>query len=71
MAELKAYLGFVVLEGVVKLPSMYDYWQSSEIFHYSPIASRISRYSFCDITNTFILLTTHCCHLQLLKGMQS
>ena len=45
--ELKAYLGFMILMGIVRLPSIYDYWQGSEIFHYSP---RISRDRFLQIT---------------------
>ena len=48
--ELKAYIGFMILMGIVKLPSIYDYWQTSEIFHYSPIASRISRDRFSEIS---------------------
>ena len=51
--ELKAYLGFMILVGVVKLPSIYDYWKTSAIFHYSPIASRISRDRFFEISRYF------------------
>ena len=32
--------GFMILMGLVKLPSMYDYWQKDEVvFHYSAVAS--------------------------------
>ena len=42
--ELHAYMGFMILMGLVHMPSLYDYWKKDEIFHYSPVASRIS----CD-----------------------
>ncbi len=47
--ELQAYMGFMILMGLVKLPSIYDYWQKDEVFHYSPVASRISRDRFFEI----------------------
>lgn len=57
--ELQAYMGFMILMGLVKLPSIYDYWRKDEIYHYSPIALRISS----SFTATFTLLTT--AHLPL------
>ena len=47
--ELQAYMGFMVLMGLVHLPSIYDYWKEDEIFHYSPVASRISRDRFFEL----------------------
>ena len=47
--ELKAYFGFLILIGLVPLPSMYDYWSRSQRFHYSSIADRIPRDRFLDI----------------------
>ena len=47
--ELKAHLGFMILMGVVQLPAIADYWKTDEIFHYSPIASRISRNRFFEL----------------------
>ena len=47
--ELKAYLGFIILMGLVPLPSIYDYWCKNPVFHYSPIADRISRDRFLEI----------------------
>ena len=47
--ELQAYMGFMVMMGLVKLPSLKDYWKRDEMFHYSPIASRISRDRFHDL----------------------
>ena len=49
VAELSAYFGFTILMGVVDLPSLDDYWKTDEIFHYAPIASRITRQRFRDI----------------------
>ena len=48
--EIKAYLGFMIFMGIVKMPSIYDYWQTSDIFRYSPIASRIPRDRFFEIS---------------------
>ena len=47
--ELKAYLGFCILMGIVKLPSIDDYWKKDPFLHYDPIASRITRDRFRDI----------------------
>ena len=47
--ELQAYMGFMVLMGLVHLPSIYDYWKKDEIFHYAPVASRISRDRFFEL----------------------
>ena len=47
--ELCAYLGFMLLMGVVHLPSLYDYWKNNEVYHYSPIASKISRNRFLQL----------------------
>lgn len=47
--ELQLYMGFMILMGLVKLPSIYDYWQRDEIYHYSPVASRITRDCFFEL----------------------
>ena len=47
--EIKAYLRFMILMGVVRLPSIADYWRTYEISHYAPIASRISKNRFFDM----------------------
>ena len=47
--ELQAYIGFMILMGIVHLPSIYDYWKRDEVFHYSPVASRISRDRFFEL----------------------
>ena len=79
--ELQAYTGFMTLMGLVKLPSIYDYWQRDEIYHYSPVASRITRdhYSliasritrdcFFSCTSFLTLLTTAHLLLQVLLSI--
>ena len=47
--EIKAYLGFAILMGINRLPDLYDYWSTDEVFHYYPIASRIPRKRFLEI----------------------
>ena len=47
--ELEAYYGFMILMGIVHLPSLCDYWKKDSIFHYSPIADKITRDRFLDI----------------------
>ena len=49
MEELKAYFGFMILMGIVKLPSIADYWKRDEVFNYVPISSRITRDRFFEI----------------------
>ena len=44
--ELQAYMGFMILMGIVHLPSIYDYWRKDEIYHYTPVPSRITRDRF-------------------------
>ena len=43
----------MILMGLVPLPSIYDYWESNKIFHYSPVADKISRDRFLDIHKYF------------------
>ena len=47
--ELLAYFGFMLLIGLVQLPSFSDYWKRDLTFNYQPIASKISRNRFFDI----------------------
>ena len=47
--ELQAYMGFMILMGIVRLPALDDYWKVEEVFHYAPIAKRISRERFREI----------------------
>ncbi len=43
-------MGFMILMGLVKLPSIPDYWKRDEVFNYGPISSRITRDRFYEIT---------------------
>jgi len=54
--ELQAYMGFMILIGIVHLPSIYDYWKKDKIYHYSPVASRISRDRFS--LNSIVIFTS-------------
>jgi hypothetical protein len=51
--ELKAYLGFCIMMGVVNLPSFDDYWRKDQMLHYTPVAERMARNRFKDITRYF------------------
>ena len=47
--EIRAFIGFIVLMGIEKLRHLYDYWSTSPMLHYFPVASRISRNRFIEI----------------------
>ena len=48
--EIRAYFGFMILMGVNQLPEIRDYWSTNPALHYAPIADRISRDRFEEIT---------------------
>ena len=48
--EILAYIGFMVLMGIVRLPSIYDYWRKDNTLNYSPISTKIPRDRFKEIT---------------------
>lgn len=49
-SEIRAYIGFQILMGINQLPEIRDYWAKDEKLHYNPIASRISRNRFEEIS---------------------
>ena len=49
-AEIKAFFGFNILMGLVWMPALEDYWKIGNHFHYAPIASRISRDRFKQLS---------------------
>lgn len=51
--EMKAYLGFCILMGLVREPEIRDYWSQDEHLHYTPITDRISRKRFEELTRYF------------------
>lgn len=58
--EMKAYLGFCIVIGTVKLPEIEDYWKADPYFHYAPVASKISRERGSGTSHkTFTLLKIH------------
>ena len=48
--ELQAFWGFCILMGVVHLPSLDDYWSRDPLTHYAPIAMKIPRWRFREIS---------------------
>ena len=50
LPELRAYMGFCILMGINKLPCIEDYWKRDPHLHYSPIADRITRDRFRDVS---------------------
>ena len=48
--EMNAYLGFMILMGMCRLPEIRDYWAKSDQLHYTAIASKISRFRFEAMT---------------------
>ena len=47
--EIQAYLGFLILMGITKLPDLYDYWSQNEMLHNFAIASRIPHKRFLEL----------------------
>ena len=50
LPELRAYMGFCILMGINRLPCIEDYWRRDPALHYAPIADRITRDRFRDIS---------------------
>ncbi len=48
--DLEAYFGFTILMGINSLPALEDYWKQNPVYHYSPVADRISRDRFMEIS---------------------
>ena len=48
--ELRAFFGFSILMGINHLPAIDEYWRRDPHLHYAPIADRISRQRFRDIS---------------------
>ena len=48
--EIRAYLGFMILMGINRLPEIRDYWTTDKNLRYAPIANRISQDRFEEIT---------------------
>ena len=50
MSEIKAYLGFMILMGINRLPEIREYWARDEKLHNSFIPSRITRDRFEELS---------------------
>ena len=48
--ELWAYFGFMILMGINQLPALADYWKLDPTYRYGPIADRITRDRFLEIS---------------------
>ena len=48
--DIRAFMGFNILMGINRQPSTEDYWKKDPIHYYKPIAQRISRDRFQDIS---------------------
>ena len=48
--EVRAYFGFCILMGLVREPEIRDYCSNDDTFYYSPVAGRISRRRFEEIS---------------------
>ena len=46
---LEAYMRFMILIGLVKLPSIYNYWRKDEVFNFFAVVSWISRKCFIEL----------------------
>ena len=47
--ELEAFMGFMILTGLVRLPSLSDYWKTDSLFHYKLIADCIPCARFFEL----------------------
>ena len=50
LEELRAFLGFNILFGIVHHPAIDDYWSRDPRTHYAPIADKIPRQRYRDIS---------------------
>ena len=48
--EIWAYMGFMILMGINHLPALADYWKLDPTYHYGPVADRITRDCFLEIS---------------------
>ena len=50
LGEVKAFIGFAILMGINELPEIRDYWSTNDPLHYFPVASRIPRKRFMELS---------------------
>ena len=49
-SDIEAFLGFNFLMGLNPKPSINDYWRNDDLYYYLPVAQRISRNRFREIS---------------------
>ena len=49
VTELESFMGFMIMMGLVRLPSLSDYWSKDPVFNQAAISSRITRTRFLNI----------------------
>ena len=42
-------MGFMILMGIVRLPTIRNYWNKDAVFYCSPVANKITRDRFLDL----------------------
>ena len=47
--DYEAFIGFNILMGINSLPALNDYWKKDSVYHYGPIADKISRERYREI----------------------
>ena len=47
--DIWAFFGFCILMGINRLPQLHLYWNTNPIYHYLPVAERITRDRFFEI----------------------
>lgn len=50
VADYEAYIGFSIFMGITHKPAVRDYWSKDPVYRYAPIADKISRDRFMQIT---------------------
>jgi hypothetical protein len=50
VADYEAYIGFCIQMGYCRLPAIHHYWKDDITYRYRPVADRISRDRFKEIT---------------------
>lgn len=50
MRDYEAYIGFSILIGINPKPAIHHYWSQDPVYHYKPVADKITRDRFHDIS---------------------
>ena len=73
--ELRAFIGFAILMGINELPEICDYWSTNDQLHYFPVASRIPRKRFMELSIylrfSFVVLKVMMSHKNIITPLQT